>query len=100
MVTHRVIRIERDEAGQVSFVTKGDANPDEGNEEVPPGGELRDRRRSGSPSAGAGRAGAGDLGEADEVGLSADVCEACRGGIGRRDRYCRHCGARHELPVA
>ncbi len=35
MITHRVIEVNRDDAGQLSFVTKGDANVDRDTDEVP-----------------------------------------------------------------
>ena len=35
MITHRVIEVRRDDTGQLSFVTKGDANADRDTDEVP-----------------------------------------------------------------
>ena len=35
-ITHRVVRVQRDDSGNLSFVTKGDANSDRDTAEVPP----------------------------------------------------------------
>ena len=122
VITHRVVRVQRDDAGNLSFVTKGDANRERDTNEVPPenvrakvrwhvGGvgrilwELRWPRSLvfvlvplmliavGAIFRLAARGDPEDPAEgADADELAA--CTACRVTIGSADRYCRQCGVR------
>jgi signal peptidase len=120
LVTHRVVRIERDREGSVSFVTQGDANPDADAEPVPPD-HVRSRVRWSVPHLGGvlarlrgpwavalvlgvpvALALVGEVrdrrrgadGRTPDVAALDATCPSCGGGVASKDRYCRRCGLR------
>lgn len=125
LTTHRIIRVKRDQRGNVSFITKGDANNDRDTYPVP-AENIRARIRWGIPKL-------GDLlwslrgpwglvvfigipfvlfamsellarrkarrGGGAAVDLVDCRCLACDAAIAAIDRYCRACGTRQGAPV-